>query len=113
MYKVYLDDKLLYYPGDKEYSIINPVLNLALNDSGEFEFDIPVTHYLYDKIYNRKSMITVLKDNIEIFHGEVRETDRDIEKTKQVYCVGELAFLFDSIQPQAKYQNYTVRQFLE
>ncbi len=113
MYKVYLDDKLLYFPGDKEYSIINPVLNLALNDSGTFEFDIPVVHYLYDNLYNRKSMVKVFKDNVEIFCGEVRETDRDIEKTKQVYCVGELAFLFDSIQPQAKYQNYTVRQFLE
>ena len=113
MYKVYLDNELLYYPGDKGYSVINPVLNLALNDSGTFEFDIPVTHHLYDKIYNRKSMVTVFKDNVEIFRGEVRESDRDIEKTKQVYCVGELAFLFDSIQPQAKYQNYTVRQFLE
>lgn len=113
MYKVYLDDKLLYYPGDKEYCIIDPVLDLALNDSGTFEFGLPITNPLYADIYNRKSMVKIIKNDVEIFYGEVRESKKDIDKTKQVYCVGELAFLFDSIQPQKKYQNYTIRQFLE
>lgn len=112
MYKVYLDDKLLYYPGDFEYRIVNPVLDLALNDSGTFEFGLPPENYLYDEIYNRKSMVKILKNDVEIFYGEVRESEKDIDKIKQVYCVGELAFLFDTIQPQGKYQNYTVRQFL-
>ncbi len=113
MFKVYLDDNLLYYPGDKEYCVIDPVLNLALNDSGTFEFGLPVIHPLYNKVYNRKSMVKILKNDVEIFCGEVRESDKGFDMTKQVYCVGELAFLFDSIQPQAKYQNYTIRQFLE
>lgn len=112
MYKVYLDDKLLYYPGDSEFCIVNPVLNLALNDSGTFEFGLPAVNYLYNDIHNRKSMVKILKNDVEIFRGEVRESDKDIDKTKQVYCVGELAFLFDSIQPQGRYQNCTVRQFL-
>lgn len=113
MYKVYLDNKLLYYPKDKEYCITEPVVSLALNDAGTFEFGVPVLNPLYEQISNRKSMVRIEKDGNEIFYGEVREAERDINNTKQVYCVGELAFLFDSIQPQKKYQNYTIRQFLE
>lgn len=113
MFKVFLDDKLLYYPGDDEFRIINPVLDMSLNDSGTFEFGLPVTNSLYNEIRNRSSMVKILKNDTEIFSGEVRESEKNIDNTKQVYCVGELAFLFDSIQPQKKYQNYTVRQFLE
>lgn len=113
MYKVYLDNNLLYYPKDKEYCIVEPTVSLALNDAGTFEFGLPVLNPLYEQISNRKSMVHIEKDGNEIFYGEVRESVKDINNTKQVYCVGELAFLFDSIQPQKKYQNYTVRQFLE
>lgn len=113
MYKVYLDNKLLYYPKDNEYCITEPIINLALNDAGTFEFGLPVVNPLYGQINNRKSMVRIEKNGKEVFCGEVRESEGDINSTKQVYCVGELAFLFDSIQPQEKYQNYTVRQFLE
>lgn len=113
MYKVYLDNNLLYYPKDKEYCIVEPTVSLALNDAGTFEFGLPVLNPLYEQISNRKSMVRIEKDGNEIFNGEVRESAKVINNTKQVYCVGELAFLFDSIQPQKKYQNYTVRQFLE
>lgn len=113
MYKIYLDDKLLWYPGDSEYVIENPILDLSLNNSGTLEFNLPIVNPMYDSIYNRKSMVRVLKNGIEIFYGEVRESEKDMNSTKHIYCVGELAFLFDSIQPPKKYQNYTVRQFLE
>lgn len=58
-------------------------------------------------------MIQVMKDNKEIFYGEVRESEKDFYGTKQVYAVGELAFLFDSIQPQAVYHDMTSRKLLE
>lgn len=113
MYKVYLDNKLLYYPKDNEYCITEPIINLALNDAGTFEFGLPVVNPLYGQVSNRKSMVRIEKNGKEVFYGEVRESEKDINSTKQVYCVGELAFLFDSIQPQKKYQNYTIRQFLK
>ena len=112
MYQVLMDGKDLYYPGDKEYVIVDAVAKLQLNDSGTFECDVPVVNPEYGNI-NRKSMIQVLKNGKEIFYGEVRESEKDFFGTKQVYAVGELAFLFDSIQPQAKYQNKTSRQLLE
>lgn len=113
MYQVLIDGRDLFYPGDEEYTVSDAVTKLKLNDSGEFECDVPVINPEYGNIKNRISMIQVLKNNKEIFYGEVRESEKDFYGTKQVYAVGELAFLFDSIQPQAKYQNMTSRQLLE
>ena len=105
IYEVYLDDELLYYPNDENYSIINAVVETALNEAGTFECDVPVSNPKYDSFNLRKSMIQVTKDGVEIFYGEVREIKQNLNFTKHIYAVGELAFLFDSIQPQARYQT--------
>ena len=57
-------------------------------------------------------MVQILKDGKEIFCGEVREVAENIKKIKEVYCVSELAFLYDSTQPPARYQNLTPEQLL-
>ena len=113
MYQVLIDGRDLFYPGDPEYSVLDATVKLQLNDSGTFECEVPVTNPEYGNIKNRISMIQVLKDEKEIFYGEVRESEKNFYGTKQVYAVGELAFLFDSIQPQTKYQDITSRQLLE
>lgn len=113
MYQVLIDGRDLYYPGDEEYSVEDAVVKLKLNDSGTFECGVPVQNPEYGSLKNRNSMLQVLKNGKEIFYGEVRESEKDFYGIKQVYAVGELAFLFDSIQPQAKYQDKTARQLLE
>lgn len=113
MYQVLIDGRDLFYPGDPEYTVLDATVKQQLNDSGTFDCEVPVTNPEYGNIKNRISMIQVLKDEKEIFYGEVRESEKDFYGTKQVYAVGELAFLFDSIQPQAKYQDMTSRQLLE
>ena len=111
IYEVLLDGKTLYFPNDKEAVICDATLTQALNDAGTFEFTVPCTNPLYSKIENRVSMVQVLKDGNEIFNGQVRECSEVLKGEKEVKCVGELAFLYDSIQPQAKYQNQTPLQF--
>ncbi len=113
MYEAYMDGKALYYPGDEEDVIIEPQLELALNDAGSFEFLLPSGNPEYENIQNRKSMIQVLKDEKEIFYGEVRRCGKDQDKIKDCLAIGELAFLHDSIQPQAEYHDLTTRQMLE
>ena len=58
-------------------------------------------------------MIRVLQNEKEIFYGEVREITDNIDFTKHIYAVGELAFLFDSIQPQKVYQCSPLQKFTE
>ncbi|MGF0064253.1 phage tail protein [Lachnospiraceae bacterium SGI.085] len=111
IYEVLLDGKTLYYQNDKQAVICDAKLTQALNDAGTFEFTVPCTNPLYMDIENRVSMVQVLKDGNEIFYGQVRECSEGLDGEKDVKCVGELAFLYDSIQPQAKYQDQTPLQF--
>lgn len=115
IYEVYLNDNLLYYPNDETYSIFNSKLETALNEAGSFECDIPEHNLRYhdfdDGAQLRSGIITVLKDGEEIFCGEVRECTQNFDFTKHIYAVGELAYLFDSIQPQAVYQGTVTAMF--
>lgn len=111
IYEIYLDGRLLYYPGDSVYTLCDAKLELQLNEAGSLEFQIPVTNPLYSSIRVRASMVQVLKDGKEIFCGEVREAEEVMEGLKNVYAVGELAFLYDSIQPQGRFQNVSPEEF--
>mgnify|MGYP001049333483 CR=1 FL=1 len=114
MYKVKMDGKVLYYPGDKEAVLINTILKLQTGYAGTLEFTVPAINPLYGKIKNRGSMVSVFKDDTEIFYGEVKkQPKKDRYKNKSVYCAGAMSFLSDSIQPQAEYHNLTPRQMLE
>lgn len=112
MYTVKIDDETLYIPGDKNFAITSPVLDLVLGGSGSFNFTIPKTNPRYDVVYNRKSMVSVFRDGKEIFYGEVRSQDKDFMGNKKVSCVGVLGYLADSIQPQKEYHNQSPRQML-
>nr|DAZ20437.1 MAG TPA: tail protein [Caudoviricetes sp.] len=113
MYKVKMDGQVLYYPGDKEAVLTNPTVNLQTGYAGTFEFTVPAINPLYDKIQNRRSMVSVFRDSTEIFYGEVRKRPKvDRYKNKSVYCAGAMSFLSDSIQPQAVYHDMAPRQML-
>ena len=113
MYEVYLDGRILDYPGDEECVILEPKLDLALNDAGSFEFLLPPSNPEYGSILNKKSMVQVLKDGEEIFNGEVIECEKDADSLEECFAVGELAFLSSSIQPQAVYHDLSPRQMLD
>ena len=112
MYKVLLDDSVLYYPGDDQCVIADAILKLKISQAGSFECIVPDINPLWNSISLRNSMITVYKDNAEIFCGEVREIRKDAQNRKHIYAVGELAFLMDSIQPQYAYGTLSPVQFL-
>lgn len=86
MYKIKLDGKILYYPGDREAAVINPELDLQTGYAGELTLKVPALNPLYNDIHNRKSMISVYRDKTEIFYGEVRTREKDrfkINRLKQ------------------------------
>lgn len=111
IYEVFIDNKQLYYPGDEKLVIYNSKLEQALNDAGTFEFTITKNNPLYDEIYPRVSSVRITKNDTEIFFGQVRTSEEVLEGEKDVSCVGELSFLYDSIQPHKRYQDYTPQQF--
>ena len=102
MYDITIDGNTLYHPNSTEYNIISGVINEELNDAGYMELKIPYSNPAYDTIVERKSKIIVFKDNMPLWYGEVRDVSKDFSKNKDLYIVGEAAFLNDTVQPQRK-----------
>ena len=107
-----MDGNTIYYPGDEKAVLISSTLNLELNTAGTLIFICPPKNPYYEKIYNRKSIVSVYRDEREIFIGEVREQTKDLRGNKKVQCVGLLSYLADSIQPQREYHDQTPYQLL-
>ena len=112
MYKILMDGNTIYYPGDEIAVLQSSTLNLELNTAGTLEFICPPENPYYHSIYNRKSIVSVYRDENEIFIGEVREQTKDLRGNKKVQCVGLLSYLADSIQKQMEYHNQTPYQLL-
>lgn len=108
MYLIYLDDLCLFSPSDEDYAVQSAVLNQTIGEAGFINVTIPETNPLYAKVEERKSLIRVLKDGAEIFRGEVREVRKNLLKDKEVYAVGVLSWLCDSIQPQKEWINESI-----
>ena len=115
MYKILVDNILMYDSRIEELALINPVVTLEENKAGSFSFKIPPNHPYYDLIQRRKSVVQVFQDDDKepIFSGMCIEISNDFYKQKEIYCEGELSYFNDSIQRPARYQDIQVRRLLE
>ena len=113
IYKIKLDGKVLYYPGDRQAAVINPELDLQTGYAGELTLKVPPLNPLYGEIHNRKSMVSVYRGNTEIFYGEVRTREKDRFKNQPVKATGALSFLADSILPQQEWRDISPRDLLD
>lgn len=113
IYKIKLDGKVLYYPGDRQAAVINPELDLQTGYAGELTLKVPPLNPLYGEIHNRKSMVSVYRGNAEIFYGEVRTREKDRFKNQPVKATGALSFLADSILPQQEWHDISPRDLLD
>lgn len=107
MYTVYVDGEILYSPllSDKGFPMLSGKITTELNKAGSFEFTLPPNNEMYDKIQKLKSIITVTRDDEEIFRGRVLHDEKDFYKRKVIYCEGHLSFLLDSIQRPYSFQG--------
>lgn len=112
MYKVTLDEKTLFYPGDLECALTKAALKRALNDAGAFNITVPTSNPLFNSFKRRISEAVIYKNDEEIWRGEVRKEGLNLKKEKNVYIVGELAYLNASSQPQRELKDKTPQQML-
>ena len=112
MYKVTLDGELIYTPLAEELSLIDPIVKLEANKSGSFTFGMAPGHPMYNSIVFRQSLIDVYQDDEIIFEGVPVSEESDFQNVKTVTCEGELTFLNDTLQRQAKYTNKTTSTLL-
>ena len=111
MYTVYSNTTCLMDPS-VSLLLIDPVLDLALNEAGSFSFSVPVSHPAYQNI-SHQMRVTVSKDDETIFYGRVIDIQTDFAGNKAVKAEGELAYLSDTIQRPAEYHDQSVRGFIQ
>lgn len=96
MYRVYLDNQLIYHSKLSSMPIFNPSLELEVNKTGSFEFTIYPDHPRYALIRKLKSIVTVYQGDYLLFRGRVLEEESGWHNEKKVICEGDMAFLLDS-----------------
>ena len=115
MYGIYADNVCIYSdisPLD-ELKLLSPKLVLEDSAAGSLSMTVPVTNAGYSFIQRLVTDITVKKDGSEIWSGRVLSEDSDFMNNRVLYCEGELAFLNDTIQPQAEFHDISVENFLK
>ena len=109
MYEILLGSKTLYYPGSDDYVIYNTSLNLEVGSAGEFTFKVPSSNPLYSNLA-MGSLVTILKNGVEFWRGQIRDIQIDFAKVADVYCLEDLAWLGEEYMAPAKVTNQTYTQ---
>ncbi len=110
-YRVLCDGYVLHDSNLEQFTLINPVLTVELNKSGEFTFQIANNHVYYDKIINKKSCIEVYQDGEWLWSGRPIGINTALKLVKTVTCEGELSYLHDSNQRIAEYHDMSVKDY--
>ena len=111
MYRVYCDGHLLHDSNLEKFTLIAPNLEIEVNKSGVFTFQIALSHPNYNAIVNKKSYIEIYEDGQWLWSGRPIKVNTAMKLYKTITCEGELSFLHDSIQPIAEYHDLSVRDY--
>ena len=93
--------------------ISNPVLELEDSAAGSFKFVLPRTHFMYDKIVEKLTEVTVKDDDEVIFEGVIYSNEKDWYMNKQVVAEGYPAYLNDTTQPRREFFNVSMKDYLK
>lgn len=106
------DGSPVYYQNDADYTAYNIECYTAKGDAGYLSFTIPKSNPAWGTLVTRQTLLELKLDGESLGIYEVREVSHDINFSESVYAVGELAWLYDSIQPQAEFHDISPRDFL-
>lgn len=110
IYRVLLDGYDIH-TAERYMMLVDPKLELGLNDAGSLEFIMPPDHIFYNNVELFKSTIEVYEDNELIWFGRAIESDVDFFKQKSIHCEGGLSYLNDSILRPREFDTTSVRSF--
>ena len=111
MYQVNLGDKILYYPASEDACIYDTELNEDVGQAGEFKFKVPSNNPLYSELA-QGSLITIYRDKVEYWRGEIKEISYDFAKVADVYCIEDLTWLNEEYLAPASVTTDTYSQRL-
>ena len=84
IYRVILDGNDILNFQEREYVLLNPMINMELNTAGSFEFSMPPSHAFYDSINPIISTIEVYEDESLLWFGRPMEMKKDFFNNRQI-----------------------------
>ena len=112
IYKIKMDDVSIYETSP-DLELISPHVTIELNTAGSLEFTIPLTHKYYDLPKTLVSDVEVYEEQNLIWFGRVLEVNTSMNKNKQIFCEGALAYFNDSIQRPQTFDTTTLHAFFQ
>lgn len=109
MYQVNLGAKVLYYPASEDAAIYDTDWIEDVGQAGEFSFKVPPNNPLYGEL-TQGALVTLLKNGVEVWRGEIREISKDFANIADVYCLEDLSWLANEFLPPASITNETHAQ---
>ena len=106
MFQVNLGEKVLYYPASEDAAIYDTKLQEDIGQSGTFSFKVPPSNPLYSEL-TMGALVTIYKNGIEFWRGEIKEINTDFANIAEVYCVEDLIWLADEFLVPASITNET------
>ena len=95
-YKLLYNDELLFDPYSDNI-VTDAQLTSKYNNPDYFDFTVPITNDLYDKLSERSGSVKLFYDNEKIFDGIITSIDIDMDGNKSVKCSGPLDYLNDTL----------------
>ena len=112
IYKIKMDD-ISIYGNASDLNLISPKVNIELNSAGSLDFSMPITHKYYTLPKTLVSDVEVYEEDNLIWFGRVLEVNTSMNKNKQIYCEGALAYFNDSVQRPQIFDTTTVHAFFQ
>lgn len=95
MYVIYYNGKAIASTGHPKFPIISGTLEQAKNTADVFTFTLPNTNPERDTPQIRSGIITLKKDGVLLFKGDVLSTSIKFDNSREIVCQGCLAWLND------------------
>lgn len=114
MYKIYLDDNLIWTNMTPDVGIYDAKINLQVNSSQTFTYTIAKGSLSYNKHKMLTSVLKVYQDDEKdpLFEGRPLKESVDFYSNKTVECEGALGYLNDSIQRPHNYTGQSISNIL-
>lgn len=106
MYKIYLDNVLIFDDQKTNEGIVSASLDMEANKAGSMSISLYPIHPNYDSFVKMKSIVKVVRNDSDIiFIGRVYSSEEDMFKCRKITVEGELAYLNDSFMPPFGYSD--------
>lgn len=97
IYTMYTNSDLLYDPKFPAYTVIDPILDLSVNEPGLLTFSVPDGHPCAARIQKLVSVVKVYRDGRIIFKGRIIKDEKALNAQTKYTAEGCLAYLIDSV----------------